>query len=89
VAALVIALAIGGLAWFNSTVYYLGTDEGKVALFHGLPASVLGVDLSSVIEESTVDYESLAPYLRERVDSRDLISKEEGQSFLRTLSGEQ
>jgi protein phosphatase len=89
VVVLVVALAIGGLAWFNSTVYYVGTSDGKVALYHGLPATVLGVDLSRPVEWSTVTYESLTPYLRAQVDSHDLISKEEGQSFLRTLSGEQ
>jgi protein phosphatase len=89
VVVLVMVVAIGALAWYNSTVYYVGTDDGKVALFHGLPASVLGIDLSRVIEESTVDYESLTPFQKGRVDSHDLVGKEEGQSFLRTLSGEQ
>lgn len=89
VVVLVLVIAVGGLAWYNSTVYYVGTHDGKVALFNGLPASALGIDLSSVHEQGTVDYEALTPYMRERVDSHDLVSKEEGQSFLRTLSGEQ
>ena len=65
------------------------SHDGKVALFNGLPASVLGIDLSSVHELSTVDYASLTPYMQEQVDSHDLVSKTEGQQFLRTLSGEQ
>jgi serine/threonine protein phosphatase PrpC len=86
---LIIAVAIAGLAWFNSTVYYVGTNDGKVALFHGLPASVLGFDFSSVVEQGTVEYVSLTPYMQERVDSHDLVSKEDGQQFLRTLGAEQ
>ncbi len=82
---LVVVIAVGALAWFNSTVYYVGDYNGKVALFNGLPFSVLGVDLSSVYQLSTVQYESLTPYQREQVDSHDLLSKEEGQQFLRTL----
>jgi serine/threonine protein phosphatase PrpC len=89
VVVLVVAIAVGGLAWFNSTVYYVGSHDGKVALFNGLPAAVLGIDLSSVYEQSTVDYASLTPYMREQVDSHDLVSKTEGQQFLRTLSGGQ
>jgi len=87
---LVLAIACAGLAWFNSTVYYVGTtDDGKVALFHGLPASVFGLDFSSVIEHGTVDYVSLSPYMQERIDAHDLVGKEEGQRFLRSLSAEQ
>jgi serine/threonine protein phosphatase PrpC len=85
VVVLVLAIAIGGLAWYNSTVYYVGDYNGKVALFNGLPASVLGIDLSSVYELSTVQYESLTPYQRGQVDSHDLLSKTDGQQFLRTL----
>lgn len=89
VVVLVVVIAVGVLAWFNSSVYYVGAHDGKVALFNGLPASVLGIDLSSVYEQSTVDYESLTPYMREQVDSHNLVSKTEGQQFLRTLSGTQ
>jgi serine/threonine protein phosphatase PrpC len=83
---LVIVVAIAAFAVVNSTVYYVGTANGGVALFHGLPASILGIDLSGVIEQGSVAYDSLAPYVKSRVDAHDLVSKEEGQRFLRSLS---
>jgi serine/threonine protein phosphatase PrpC len=85
---LVIALAIGVFAWFNSTVYYVGTNDGKVALYRGLPWEFLGIDLSSVFEQGTVDFSSLSPYMQTRVNSYDLINKEKGQQFLHSLGAE-
>ncbi len=84
----VVAVLVGGFAVYNSTVYHIGTFAGTVALFQGLPASILGIDLSSVIEMGAVARDSLAPHLQARVDAHDLISKEEGQLFLRTLSAQ-
>jgi protein phosphatase len=87
---LVVVLAVAGFAAYNSTVYYVGTyADGTVALYRGLPGSVLGIDLSSPVELGTVTYDSLAPYLRERIDTHDLVSKEDGQLFLRTLGPQQ
>jgi serine/threonine protein phosphatase PrpC len=86
VVALVIVVAIAGFAVVNTTIYYVGASDGVVALYRGLPGTVLGISLSSVIEEGTVAYASLAPYVQSRVDAHDLVTKEEGQLFLRTLS---
>jgi len=83
---LVIAVAVAGFAVFNSSVYYVGTLGGTVVLYRGLPGSVLGIDLSEVVDQGSVSYDSLAQHLQQRVDAHDLVSKEEGQLFLRTLS---
>jgi serine/threonine protein phosphatase PrpC len=83
---LVLVVATGGFAWYNSTVYYLADDNGKVALYRGLPWEFLGVEFSSVYRLATVDYQSLTPYDRTRVDSRELVSKKEGELFLAGLS---
>ncbi len=82
----VLALAIGAFAVFNSNVYYVGTSDGMVALYQGLPTSVLGIQLSSVVEVGPISYDSLPDYQRERVDAHDLVGKEEGQAFLRGLA---
>jgi serine/threonine protein phosphatase PrpC len=82
----VLALAFAAFAVFNSNVYYVGASEGTVALYEGLPASFLGIQLSSVVELSTVSYDSLPDYQRERVDAHDLVGKEEGQAFLQGLA---
>ncbi|MBN1320809.1 MAG: Stp1/IreP family PP2C-type Ser/Thr phosphatase [Thermoleophilia bacterium] len=90
---LVVAIAIAGFAVYNSNVYYVGaydTDSTTVvALYRGLPGSLLGITLSSVVQFGTVEYQSLAPHLRERVDTHDLVSKEEGRAFLETLDEQQ
>jgi len=90
---LVIAIAIASFAIYNSSVYYVGAyDTGSatvVALYKGLPGSLLGIALSSVVQLGTAEYQSLAPHLRERVDTHDLVSKEEGRAFLETLDEQQ
>ena len=85
---LVVVLAVGGFALYNSTVYYVGDDNGKVALYRGLPWEFVGIEFSSVYRLATVDYQSLRPYDRTRVDSHDLVSKEQGEQFLDGLSTE-
>jgi hypothetical protein len=82
----VLALAIAAFAVFNSNVYYVGTSDGMVALYQGLPGNVLGIELSSVVEMGTVSYDSLAQYLKERVDAHELVAREDGQAFLRGLA---
>jgi serine/threonine protein phosphatase PrpC len=89
VIALIVVIAVAGFAIFNSTVYYVGPYDGTVALYRGLPASFLGMDLFSVVQLGTVDYQSLAPYLQERVDAKELVGKEDGRVFLESLGKQQ
>jgi len=88
VVVLLLVVGIGGLAAFNSSVYHVGADGDQVVLYRGLPATVFGIPFYTVIEVGTVSYGSLEPYLRERVDARELTTKEEGQRFLRSLDSE-
>ena len=82
----VLALAIAAFAVFNSNVYYVGTSDGLVALYQGLPATILGINLSSVVELGTVRYDSLAPYQQQRVDAHELVAKQAGKDFLAGLA---
>jgi serine/threonine protein phosphatase PrpC len=79
---LALVIALGGFAWYNSTVYYLGESSGKVALYQGLPWDFLGIEFSSVYMTATADYQSLAPLDRARVDKHALVGKREGEQFL-------
>jgi hypothetical protein len=83
---LVLVLAVGGFAWYNSTVYYLGESNGKVALYQGFPWDLVGIEFSSVYMTATVDYQSLDPLDRVRVDKHELVGKREGEQFLDGLS---
>ena len=83
---LVIVIAVAGFAVYNSSVYYVGVHDGNLALFNGLPGSVLGIELSSVVEEGRVPYSVLQPALQAQVDAHAHVTKEEGQRFIRSLS---
>jgi len=63
----------------------LGTDNGNLALYNGLPGSILGVRLSSVVEQGRVPYSVLQPSVQAQVDAHTHVTKEEGQRFIRSL----
>jgi PPM family protein phosphatase len=84
---LVLLVGLAGLAVFNSTVYFVGTtQDGSVALYQGLPHTILGVQMFSLVELAGTPYATLASYLQGRIDSHELTTKEEGQRFIRSLS---
>lgn len=86
VAAIIVIVAmIGVFAVVNSTMYYVGASGNVVALYQGLPGSILGIDLSQRIEQSAVSYSSLAQSVKSQIDAHKLVTKEEGQRFIRTL----
>ena len=85
IVALVVVVGVAGLAIFNSSVYHVGTSGDLVVLYRGMPATILGIELYSVVEVGRASYSQLEPYLRDRIDAHDLTTKEEGQLFLRSL----
>jgi serine/threonine protein phosphatase PrpC len=81
-----LAVAVGGFSFYNSTIYYLGTyEDGTVALYRGLPGSLLGIDLSSVVQLGHVKYDDLSTYEQRQVDAHRLVGEEEGRSLLETI----
>lgn len=86
---LLLALALGAFLAFNSTVYFVGTADGQVALFRGMPYVVVGLDLYSVVEVAPAPFDSLDTYLQARVDAHELLSKEEGLRFIQGLEASQ
>jgi hypothetical protein len=64
----------------------VGTAQGQVALYRGLPYTVLGVDLYDLTEVRPTDYADLEGYVQERIGQRELMTREEGQRFVRSLS---
>jgi hypothetical protein len=79
---LLVVMALGGFAWYNSTVYYVGEHDGKVALYRGLPVEVIGVELSRLVRERPVAYDTLGRSLQALVNAHDLRSKGEAELFL-------
>ena len=80
---LVVALAAG--AFFLSTVFYVGVDDGTLAIYSGVPGKVGPVPLHAVYRRSVVTYDSLSPSARRLVDEEQLRDRESAMSLSRML----
>ena len=63
----VLSLTVVGLRVYLDTQWFVGTSNGRVAIFRGVPAEVAGFELHSVVLETTISAEqaqSLALYRR-------------------------
>ncbi|MGZ8636837.1 MAG: protein phosphatase 2C domain-containing protein, partial [Actinomycetota bacterium] len=61
----VIVLSVVALRLYLDTQWFVGVSSGRVAVFRGVPAEVAGLDLHSVVVETTIpaeDAEALALY---------------------------
>ncbi|TFH55637.1 PP2C family protein-serine/threonine phosphatase [Glutamicibacter arilaitensis] len=65
---LVIALGVWGYMW-TQTQYFVGTVDGKVAIYKGVPQELGPISLSEVATVSKVPLEALPEYSRHRVES--------------------
>lgn len=63
---IVLAAAWGGYAWTQAQ-YFVGADDGQVAVFQGIPGEVGPLNLNSLISHTTVTLDSLAPFERDRI----------------------
>jgi len=84
--AILAAIVIGVIAGINS-VYFVGTDdEGRVALFRGVPYELpLGVDLYSVQYRSGIPAASLTPERRNALLDHKLRSRSDAVDLVRQL----
>ncbi|QIK84765.1 PP2C family serine/threonine-protein phosphatase [Sanguibacter sp. HDW7] len=68
---LVALLVLGGGGWgayaWTQTQYYLGVDDGHVAIFRGIPQSVGPVSLSHVLLTTETRVEDLDPFKADRL----------------------
>lgn len=82
-ALLTVALAAG--AFFLSTVFFIGVDDGALTIYSGVPGKVGPVPLHAVYRRSVVTYDSLSPSARTLVDQRRLRDREDAMSLSRML----
>ncbi|MEF9876117.1 MAG: Stp1/IreP family PP2C-type Ser/Thr phosphatase [Gordonibacter sp.] len=65
------ALIIAGTAWGTNTYLhnaaYLANDNGKVAIYRGIPGSVFGFSYSELVETTSVAVDDLQPGFAERL----------------------
>jgi PPM family protein phosphatase len=57
VAIAIVALGVVGLRLYLDTQWYVGVSNGRVAIFRGVPAEVAGLELSSVVVETSIPAE--------------------------------
>ena len=67
VLAIVVAGSLGAYRW-SQQQYYVGTDEGFVAVFRGIPQDLAFVELSRVHERSEVRLDDLPAFARQRLE---------------------
>jgi protein phosphatase len=81
-----LAAALAAGAFYLSTVFYIGVDDGTLTIFSGVPAAVGPVPLHAVYRRSFVDYDALSPAARTLVDEQKLRDKQ-GALDLGTMLG--
>lgn len=75
IAGLVVASFIGG-RWLLSRSYYVGTTNGEVAIYHGVPGGLGPIETSWIAERTGVETDDIAPWyvrnLRDGVPAADI-----------------
>ena len=71
VLALLAAAAATG-AFFLSTLFFIGVDDGRLAIYSGVPVELGPIPLHAVYRRSVVTYDSLSPAARTLVDEQRL-----------------
>ena len=52
----------------SQTKYYIGDDNGEVAIFQGVPTSIFGAKLSHAVTDTNMKTSDLPPSWREQLD---------------------
>ncbi len=85
---LLAAILGGGLygGWrYTQTKYFVGvTDDGRIAVFQGIPANIAGFELSKVVFRTDVEIDSLTPAAAEKV--RATISQDSYDEAMAALN---
>jgi len=68
VAGIIVSAMVAGYQWTQSR-YYVGVNDGQVAVFQGVQQGIGPFSLSTVSVESGIAIDDLAPFSRERVES--------------------
>jgi PPM family protein phosphatase len=82
--ALLVIVALAG-ALVLSTVFFVGVDDGRLAIYSGLPIEVGPLHLHAVYRRSTRSYETLQPFERQLVDAQSLHDKAGVMTLSQTL----
>lgn len=61
-AALLVGTGAWGIQSYTQSRYFIAADQGRVAIYNGLPGSLLGMPLSQLVESSDVAVEDLPAF---------------------------
>jgi serine/threonine protein phosphatase PrpC len=87
----VVVLGIVGLRVFLDTQWFVGVSNGRVAIFRGVPAEVAGVELHSVVVETTIradDAEELAVYRDRLSEGITVDDREAAEAVVEEIRGD-
>ncbi len=73
-AALALAVVVFGAWLLNHNVFYVGVQDGRVAIYQGVPVELGPLAFSSVYATSDVVFDELEPYEQERIMRHELRS---------------
>ena len=82
--ALLVVVAFAGVLTI-STVFFVGVDEGRLAIFSGLPTTLGPLQLNAVYRRSSLPYDSLGPDERRLVDEQGLHTRSNVMALAETL----
>ena len=68
-----------------STVFYIGVDDGRLAIYSGLPESLGPLHLHAVYRRSALPYASLGASERRLVDEQGLHTRTNVMELAETL----
>jgi PPM family protein phosphatase len=86
---LIVAVVATGAVLGARQVYFVGSDDGRVALFRGLPYDLpFGIELYSEVQSSPVELASLPEGAQETATEHELRSRDDAESLIEFLEGE-
>jgi protein phosphatase len=84
--AAILGVGVWGGWLYTQSKYYVGvTDDGKIAVFQGIPSELAGIQLSTVVYRTDVSIDSLTPASQDAV--RSTILKDSRSEAMAALNG--
>lgn len=93
ISCVLVLLALAGAAWggyaWSQTRYYVGTSNGKVTIYQGIPTNVFGLELSHAVERTDIVSSQLPTTWRDQLKQGITVdSLAEAQSHVNIIRSE-
>ena len=86
----VAVLAVVGLRLYLDSQWFVGVSDGRVAVFRGIPAEVAGVELNSVVVETSITAEDAQalPLYRELGDGITAADRDDADAIVEQIGAD-